>query len=110
MQSMLRIEPTSPDILLEDGDHLAGHGLDAKVMHTPGHTAGSSALFLRPSTLFAGDLLSATGRPHLQRYFAQDWSSLGSSLARVQAEAPLLVYAGHGRTPIRSEMLQKLGK
>lgn len=105
---LIKLEPAPADILLDDDDDLTGYGLDATVIHTPGHTAGSSALFLNATTLFAGDLLSSTGRPHLQRYFAQDWPSLTESLARVQSLAPDLVYPGHGRQPISGAALQKL--
>ncbi|MBD3344624.1 MAG: MBL fold metallo-hydrolase [Chitinivibrionales bacterium] len=31
--------PTPPDILFEDNDSLDKYGLDAKIIHTPGHTS-----------------------------------------------------------------------
>jgi hydroxyacylglutathione hydrolase len=112
LEPLLRPEPTPPDILLEDGDDLRAYGLDATVLHTPGHTPGSSCLIVNVNVegqiAFAGDLLSTTGRPHVQRFFADDWSLILASLARLQALRPEWVYAGHGRRPLSGETLQCL--
>ncbi len=104
----LQPEPTPPDVLLDDGSDLCAYGLDAVVLHTPGHTPGSSCLIVEGRIAFVGDLLSTTGRPHVQRYFADDWSLIPESLDRLQALEPEWVYAGHGRHPLSGEVLQRL--
>jgi len=104
----LRAEPASADILLEEGDDLSRYGLDAVVLHTPGHTPGSCCLLVERRLVFVGDLLSNNGRPSIQRYYAQDWSIIGDSVDRVQAARPEWVYTGHGRRPMSGETLQKL--
>ena len=104
----LRPEPASADILLEEGDHLGRYGLDAVVLHTPGHTPGSCCLLVERQIVFVGDLLSNNGRPSIQRYYAQDWSLIGDSVDRVQAARPEWVYTGHGRRPMSGETLQRL--
>ena len=104
----LQPEPTPPDVLLDDGSDLRAYGLDAVVLHTPGHTPGSSCLIVEGRTAFVGDLLSTTGRPHVQRYFADDWSLIPESLDRLQALEPEWVYAGHGHHPLSGEVLQRL--
>ena len=38
LELVLCLEPTSPDSLLNDGNDLRAYGLDAVVLHTPGHT------------------------------------------------------------------------
>jgi glyoxylase-like metal-dependent hydrolase (beta-lactamase superfamily II) len=101
-------EPSPADILLEEGDHLARYGLDAVVLHTPGHTSGSCCLLVERRLVFVGDLLSNNGRPSIQRYYAQDWSIIGDSVDRVQAARPEWVYTGHGRRPMSGETLQRL--
>ena len=106
---LLRPEPTSSDIVLDDGDGLCSYGLDAVVVHTPGHTSGSCCLLVEGHLAFVGDLLMTDGKPVLQRLYADDWSLLSSSLARVQALRPEWVYAGHGLHPLRGEALQALG-
>ena len=104
----LQPEPTPPDLLLDDGSDLHSYSLDAVVLHTPGHTPGSSCLIVEGRIAFAGDLLSTTGRPHVQRYFADDWSLIPESLNHLRAFEPEWVYAGHGRHPLSGEVLQRL--
>ncbi len=101
-----RPEPTPPDVVFGNGDTLEAFGLDAAVLHTPGHTDGSSCLIAEDRIAFAGDLLSGRIRPHVQNYFAVDWSLLPASLRRLQAARPELVYIGHSRRPVRGEALQ----
>jgi glyoxylase-like metal-dependent hydrolase (beta-lactamase superfamily II) len=105
---VLRLEPTPPDLLLDDGDDLRAYGLDAVVLHTPGHTPGSGCLVIEGRIAFAGDLLSTTSRPLVQRYFADDWPLIPSSLARLQALRPEWIYPGHGRRPLSGAALQRL--
>lgn len=101
-------EPVEADQIVADGDDLARFGLQATVLHTPGHTLGSSTL-LAAGSAFAGDLISTTGRPHPQRLYAQDWHQLAKSLRRLQELLPDYVYAGHGHRPLHGEMLKRLG-
>jgi glyoxylase-like metal-dependent hydrolase (beta-lactamase superfamily II) len=108
LEPCLRPEPTAADVLLDDGDDLRAYGLDAVVLHTPGHTPGSSCLIVEGRIAFVGDLLSTTIRPRVQRSFAHDWSLIPHSLARLQALRPELVYAGHGCRPLSGQALQRL--
>jgi hydroxyacylglutathione hydrolase len=108
LERHLQVEPTSPDHLFEDGDGLQAFGLQAVVLHTPGHTPGSSCLLVEGRIAFSGDLVFNHGWPHVQRLYATDWSSISGSLARLQAAAPEWVYAGHGRRRLSGAALQKL--
>jgi hydroxyacylglutathione hydrolase len=105
---VLRPEPVEADVLLEDGDDLGNFGLMAQVVHTPGHTPGSICLWVENRLVFAGDLVLTSGRPHVQQLYAQDWSLIPSSLARLQALHPQWVYPGHGRVPLSGDALQQL--
>jgi glyoxylase-like metal-dependent hydrolase (beta-lactamase superfamily II) len=102
--------PTRTDLPMQDGDRLDSFGLDAALLHTPGHTPGSSCLIIDKTLAFAGDLVIANQRPHVQRFYADDWSQITTSLARLQALNPELVYTGHGIKPINADTLQKLRK
>ena len=104
----LRPEPVKADLLLEEGDDLADYGLDARVIHTPGHTLGSSCLIAEERLGFVGDLLTNNGRPGLQRLFAEDWSLLRQSYVRLQGTELETVYPGHGRRPVSGKVLQRL--
>ena len=102
------LEPTEPDIILEDGDRLDEYGLDGYVLHTPGHTPGSSTLIVDDQYAFAGDLVSATGSPHAQNSYAFSWLRVAESLARLQELDPTLTFAGHGTEPITAPELESL--
>lgn len=105
---ILPLEPLEPDLVLEDGDHLQALGLDAALLHLPGHTPGSSALMVDGGDAFVGDLLSTNGKPHLQRYYADNWSQIPHSLARLVEQHPSWVYPGHGARPLPGAELETL--
>jgi hydroxyacylglutathione hydrolase len=110
LERFFPVEGFLPDIQLKDGDNLEAYGFPARVLHTPGHTPGSTCLLLDDGTAFAGDLVSSTGGPHLQRYYAQNWKALASSLAKLQVERPRRVYPGHGNRPLsQGELLTLTG-
>jgi hydroxyacylglutathione hydrolase len=108
LERMRRPPPTAADRLLDDGDSLEEFGLHGRVLHTPGHTVGSSCLIVDERLAFSGDLVTSTGGPHLQHYFAEDWPSLPASLARLQNVNPEWVYPGHGRKPIGRDELRQI--
>jgi len=107
-EPILRPESTPPDLLLDDEDDLRAYGLDAMVLHTPGHTPGSSCLIVERRIAFVGDLLSTSVWPRVQCSLADDWSLIPRSLARLQALDLEWVYAGHGRRPISGERLKRM--
>jgi hydroxyacylglutathione hydrolase len=89
----LRVTP--PDFTLEDGETLDSFGLNASLLHTPGHTPGHTCLLLADGTAFAADLIARKPWPRLQGLLATDWSQLPGSLARLQSVRPQWVYTGH---------------
>jgi hydroxyacylglutathione hydrolase len=103
-----RPEPTQADLLIEDGHSFADMALPAGVLHTPGHTPGSSCLIVEGGLAFAGDLAATTGGPHPQRYFALSWPQVASSLERLQSVRPTLTYPGHGRRPLTRDEVDGL--
>jgi hydroxyacylglutathione hydrolase len=103
-----RPEPIRADLLVEDGEDLNDIGLEATVIHTPGHTPGSSSLIIEHKLAFVGDLISTRGRPHVQQLYAHDWDNIPRSLRRLQALEPEWVYTGHGMRPLSGAALQKL--
>jgi hydroxyacylglutathione hydrolase len=108
LEPLFKPEPVLADILVDDGDVLSTYGLDATVVHTPGHTPGSSCLFVDGRYAFVGDLISTTGNPHVQRAYASNWSLISSSLGRLQALKPEIVYPGHGRRLLDASGLQRV--
>ena len=107
-ERVLDPEPTQADVLLAEGQPVSAYGLDAVVMHTPGHTPGSSSLILATEVAFVGDLLSTVGRLHAQNLYASDWSQLAASVSRLKRQSLSRIYAGHGRRPASGAQLQRL--
>jgi len=107
-EKLYKPEPIQADIQFEDGHDFMDVGLEAKAIHLPGHTPGSSGLLVEGRLAFVGDLLSTTGRPHVQRYYATDWSQISESLDRLKALEPEWVYTGHGTSPLSGQGLQEL--
>jgi glyoxylase-like metal-dependent hydrolase (beta-lactamase superfamily II) len=108
IESYLGPEPTPADILLEEGDSLGDYGLDGVVLHTPGHTPGSTSLLVEGRIAFIGDLLSTALRPYVQRYYASDWSLVAESLRRLMELKLEWVYGGHGLRPLSGEAFKSL--
>jgi glyoxylase-like metal-dependent hydrolase (beta-lactamase superfamily II) len=102
------LQPVFPDFTLEDGESLQRFGLEALILHTPGHTPGSSTLLLADGTAFASDLLGSASRPHLQSLLATDWDQLPDSLKRLQAAHPKQVYAGHSHKVIHGDVFKAI--
>jgi hydroxyacylglutathione hydrolase len=90
-------ETFRPDLYLEDGQTLEDFGIDATVLHLPGHTRGSLGVLTSAGDLFCGDLMdSMMGRPGLQ-FFINDMEQAQASLACLRNLEIGTVYPGHGR-------------
>lgn len=96
------------DILLEDGDSLEEYGLDAKVLHTPGHTAGHSSFIFKNGIAFSGDLIGRRFNIHHQNLLATHWHKIPGSIQKLKRENPDFIYTGHSPTPISNEDLNRL--
>jgi len=90
-------ETFTPDVLLDHGQSLAQSGLDATIVHLPGHTAGSIGVLTSGGDVFCGDLLdSMLGRPSLE-FFIDDMAAARASLDRLRELDVNITYPGHGR-------------
>lgn len=85
----------TPDIFLDDGDRLDEYGLDATVLHVPGHSRGSIAVLTADGDLFSGDFLENRRRPALAT-LVDDAEALRAGFDRVVRLEIGTVYPGHG--------------
>ncbi|MBI2184566.1 MAG: MBL fold metallo-hydrolase [Thaumarchaeota archaeon] len=85
------------DILLQEGDELKLGEVAIKVLHTPGHTEGSSCFHLESdNTIFTGDTLFA-GTCGRTDFIGGDPSKMVESLSRLSTlPRDMKVYPGHG--------------
>ena len=110
--SNLKFEPFSPAVTLRDGMTLDEYGLPgARVVETPGHTAGHVSVLLPHGEAVVGDVLMGGGlggklRPRDPRYhyFAADLAATKRSLGRLLAEPVTLWHPGHGGPLAREDV------
>lgn len=85
----------TPDIALEDGFSLADYGLVARVIHLPGHSAGSVAVLTAQGDLFCGDLIDNTKEPALNSII-DDAQLAAASIEKLSGLSLQTIYPGHG--------------
>jgi glyoxylase-like metal-dependent hydrolase (beta-lactamase superfamily II) len=95
MSVFMKLTPVEPDILLKDGDMIG----NLSVLHAPGHTPGSIALFDKErGIVFVGDSLRYK-EGKLQEPPKQFTYDIGQSRASIRKIAQLnanTMLAGHG--------------
>jgi hydroxyacylglutathione hydrolase len=88
----------TPDVYMDDGQALGVYGLDATVLHLPGHTRGSIGVLTADGDLFCGDLMdNMMGKPSLE-FFIDDMTAARASLSRLRQLKVGTVYPGHGKS------------
>jgi len=98
-------ERFTPDTYLEDDQDLSAHGLDATIIHTPGHSKGSIGVLTADGDLFCGDLLVNTDKP-AKNTLIDDPDEYDASVERLRALEIKTVYPGHGK-PFRMEQFME---
>ena len=93
-------QPAKVDRLLDEGDDVYLGDRGFRVLHVPGHTPGSIALWDEGNgVLFTGDTVYADDPVH-----AEDRDAFAHSLERLQALPVEVVHAGHNRSLGRQEL------
>ena len=89
-------ERFKPDLYIEDGYDLSGYGLDAKVLHLPGHSKGSIGILTTSGDLFCGDLPENKDKPVLNSIM-DDSTAANASVEKLKSLKINTVYPGHGK-------------
>lgn len=95
LASLMGFRPVRPDLILKDGDEIGG----LRVIHSPGHTAGSISLYLPGKALFTGDtvLADSKGNPKPpDKNTTPDMAKALSSLNRLSELEFDVLLPGHG--------------
>jgi hydroxyacylglutathione hydrolase len=96
-------EKFKPDILVDEAFDLRAYGLQARILHTPGHSKGSISVLTDEGDLFCGDF--AYNLPGFQ--FIDDMAEHAQSLSKLRKEHIKTVYPGHGKPFPMSELIKK---
>jgi len=87
------------DIAFDNDIDLREFGVDGKIIHTPGHTEGSSSLILSDGKAIIGDLMVGgiffKKVPHCP-LFVSDISKLKESIKKVILSSQKIIYTSHG--------------
>ncbi len=86
-------EKFTPDLLVEDGFSLSEYGLDATVLHLPGHSKGSIGVHTKDGDLYCGDLFY--NMPGFR--FVDNQTDYDSSVKKLKGLAVHKIYPGHGK-------------
>ncbi|MGW7463856.1 MBL fold metallo-hydrolase [Streptomyces xantholiticus] len=95
------VERVEPDVLVRGETSLSDYGVEARIMPTPGHTAGSVSVLTDAGDLVAGDLVAnsfmglITGRPANPPFHDDPLRNL-ASLREMLALNPTSLHVGHG--------------
>ncbi|MEU9413704.1 MBL fold metallo-hydrolase [Streptomyces sp. NPDC048281] len=104
-------EGFEPDVLIRGETHLSDFGVEARIMPTPGHTAGSVSVLTDNGDLVAGDLVATpflgfgTGRPANPPFHDDRLGNL-ASLREMLALGPTKLHVGHG-APLDPESVSR---
>jgi len=90
-----KFEKFTPDLFLEDGQSLSDVGLEASMIHIPGHSKGSVGLLSASGDLFCGDLLWNMRKPGLH-FLVDDLAACNSSIQKLKGLNVKTIYPGHG--------------
>jgi glyoxylase-like metal-dependent hydrolase (beta-lactamase superfamily II) len=96
--------PFEPDISLTDGQDLNPYGLDAKIVHIPGHTKGSIGILTGEGDFLSGDTINNRKKPTVAD-IVENETALQSSLQIIKNLSIRNVYPGHG-TPFNMSELE----
>lgn len=94
------VDGCEPDIYVEDGMSLRDYGVDARIIHTPGHTPGSISILLSSGEAIVGDLVFgrlpfARSKP-ADPMFCDNPEQAIESMAKLLSYSPTRIYIAHG--------------
>lgn len=106
VQSLVRYPPACPDISFDDRQDLTPLGFEAYLLHTPGHSVGSSSLIVETEIALVGDVMYGVFPRSAYPPFADDPQLLIKSWEKLLATGCKLFLPAHGR-PIPREVLEQ---
>jgi hydroxyacylglutathione hydrolase len=89
------LERFTPDLFVDEDADLAACGLDARVLHLPGHSPGSIGLLTPAGDLFCGDLLYHWRTVSVP--ICDDATAHAASMRKLRGLDVKTVYPGHGK-------------
>ena len=98
-----RFEKFTPDILVDEEFDLSTYGLNAKILHLPGHSKGSIGVLTGDGKLFCGDF--AYNLPGFG--FIDDMFDHNASMEKLIQLKIETIYPGHGKPFPMRELIRR---
>jgi hydroxyacylglutathione hydrolase len=95
----------TPDILIEDEQDLTLYGLEAKIIHIPGHSKGSIGILTTNNDHICGDLLTNIKNPQ-RNTLVENQEELDASVEQIKSLKIDTVYPGHGKPFLMEQFIQ----
>jgi len=102
-----RYHPVAPDITAGDRCDLGEWGIDAEVLHTPGHTAGSLSVVHADGRAFVGDAMFNNLMGRVYPPFVDDPAALAASWDRLAETGCGEYFPAHGAPISRDAFLAR---
>jgi hydroxyacylglutathione hydrolase len=96
MRKKMRSVPCNPDIVIEDNYNFSQAGLNARIIHTPGHSPGSVSLIVDNETAIAGDTIFGVFRKKVFPPYAADTDELLKSWKKLLDTGCAVFLPSHG--------------
>ena len=94
-RKLMGIEKFKPDFYLDDSSNLTQYGINAKVIHTPGHSPGSVCIITSDGECFCGDLFENIKKPQINK-MVDDYEEMNNSIKKIIEYDIGTIYPGHG--------------
>ncbi|EKD28094.1 MAG: beta-lactamase [uncultured bacterium] len=99
-------EKFKPDIYIDESFDFSYYGLDAIVIHLPGHSKGSIGILTSDGSLFCGDFLyNLFGTPGTD--FCDNLDDFKASVEKLKGYKINTFYPGHGKSFTMKQFLKK---
>jgi hydroxyacylglutathione hydrolase len=107
--TLFKADSFNPEFFVKDGDNLSEYGLNASVLHIPGHSAGSIGILTAAGNLFCGDLLLNIDKPSATEIL-DDSTDLENSINKLRNLSFHTIYPGHGKPFSWEQFLDMINK
>jgi hydroxyacylglutathione hydrolase len=106
---LLAFRPVKADIYIEGDRDLKEYGIDANIIHIPGHSVGSIGVVTKDGDLFCGDLLNNSKIPQ-RNILVDDAAEMDASIEKLKALNIKTVYPGHGKPFTMEEFIKNIAR
>jgi hydroxyacylglutathione hydrolase len=101
----------APDVFVDETFDLSAFGVEGRILHTPGHTAGSISVLLPGGAALVGDVMMGGymggnllgARPNYH-YFAGDLNAVHASIGALLQAGAQTFHVGHGGPLTRADV------